>query len=1149
MTKFRRPSEPITVQPFPVIFPITVPILGVSGLLAKRSAPERFTEPRNVAGFPVQLSVSSVAEVLLRMRRHEFSQLSWHGLVGTLRRISTAEENRRFLIFQHLQDRWRQAGVILYPHQVGVLTRVVERMQGRALLADEVGLGKTVEAGMIVREYMLRGLARKILILTPASLCWQWFWELREKFGIYASLQRTARDWEYSDILIASLDTAKRSPHRDEVLAQTYDIVVVDEAHRLKNKRTSNFQLVQDLSTRFLLLLTATPVQNDIEELFNLVEIVNPGQLGTRRRFKTTFLAGKRAPKNPEELRPLLARAMIRNRRGRGSVELPKRNVHTVSVDFSAAERTLYDEVTDFTRRFRQKLPWDNLLPLLTLQREACSSSAALLSTLQKMGTTWSSREAQSHLARLGELCLAAGDSAKAEQLDRIVRDLGDKTIIFTEFLATQDYLAGRLASNGLRVLTFDGSLSPGQREWVRALFKAQGDVLVSSEAGGEGLNFQFCRNVINFDLPWNPMRIEQRIGRVHRLGQTREVNVFNFSTRRTIEEYVLYLLHEKIDLFRNVVGELEMIVAKTKLERSFEAELAGILSEASDEQEVRKRLDELGETFLESVGRSEDGWTEICPAGEAGTPRSSAWEPLGVHPAANPWEGPPGSDGEGPPAPSSSGSPQGMGYRELPTQVEMAPEAQRVPGSPGMGPASGLASDIRGALVPSAPESPETTGTAGVQSSPVAVSTALNECVTRFVLLSGGSVSRETTTRAGVGQIPGESASELTMESSVEPGTALEAEPAVRLTTKPVLTFPSRSASEPTANPADESSLPPSTPPRTMPEGHLSTDLVRVILPERVAQELGYPRGQVETLIAFSEEARKSHPGAELLLPGSERTESVLEMCKKNGFLSVCTVAPPPGEAEAPYRPYLALDFGIRYHSSGVLDRTLQFVVDLAGCKVIDRIEEGPRYERSFALATICMSSRHTDNFGFPHMPVPTSCEAQGVKTWDQDPPHERQPVQGSRQEKPMESGPPRDSLWREEPPTGGLSFGEPWPEVFEATGHLLLEGPPQSGSVQARRLGFKKACFLAYEALQEILRSEGGEWTRPHLEELGGMRQRLEGYRLELLAEHDDAGARRIERFMQQQLASHSPRVVCRIERACVIYVPLGVAHPRSR
>ena len=166
------------------------------------------------------------------------------------------------------------------PHQLEVAKQVVENMNGKAILADEVGLGKTIEAGLILKEYMIRGLVKKVLILVPASLVSQWAYELNSKFFIPAVVQRKSYVWESCDVIVSSIDTAKRSPHREIIFEQDYDFIIVDEAHKLKNRNTKNYEFVQNLKKKFCLLLTATPIQNKVDEIFHLVSLLKPGHLG-----------------------------------------------------------------------------------------------------------------------------------------------------------------------------------------------------------------------------------------------------------------------------------------------------------------------------------------------------------------------------------------------------------------------------------------------------------------------------------------------------------------------------------------------------------------------------------------------------------------------------------------------------------------------------------------------------------------------------------------------------------------------------------------------------------------------------------------------------------------------------------------------------
>ncbi|HAZ22060.1 MAG TPA: ATP-dependent helicase [Firmicutes bacterium] len=527
------------------------------------------------------------------------------------------------LCLEHLRERWRKAGVVTYPHQLKVLRRVVGKMRGRAILADEVGLGKTIEAAMVLIEYYLRGLAKKVLILTPASLCRQWQMELQDKFGLRFVTARRPEDWEHYDLVVASIDAAKRPENAEVILHLNYDMLIVDEAHKLKNVNTRNYQLVSGIHKKYFLLLTATPLQNNLKELYNLITLLRPGQLGSYRSFRKQFVADNRTPRNVDNLKQLLGEVVIRNRRANTQVAFTKRIVEQVCVELSETERLLYRTVEQFIRNdlFRT----GNTLALITLQREICSSSFAAALTLVKMlapnaatalatapvpataptpAPTPASEQRAQELYQAIELAGNIQENSKMKVLEEIVSRDNEKVIIFTEFLATQQYIMARLANLGMKSLPFDGSSSANRKEWLKGLFREHPNVkaLVCTETGGEGINLQFCRTLINYDLPWNPMRIEQRIGRVHRLGQTRDVRIFNLYTKNTVEEHIVRLLAEKINLFQTVVGDLDLILdvfSRNSLEQHI---LATMRSASSEQSEFRRSIDAFGDKLRQEL-------------------------------------------------------------------------------------------------------------------------------------------------------------------------------------------------------------------------------------------------------------------------------------------------------------------------------------------------------------------------------------------------------------------------------------------------------------------------------------------------------------------------------------------------------------------
>ncbi len=182
----------------------------------------------------------------------------------------------------------------------------------------------------------------------------------------------------------------------------------------------------------------------------------------------------------------------------------------------------------------------------------------------------------------------------------KLVQEINDKVIIFTEYRASQEYLLNYFKEHKITAVPYRGGMNRGKKDWMMDLFRNRVQVLIATEAGGEGINLQFCHNMINFDLPWNPMRVEQRIGRVHRLGQTHDVNIYNLSTRNTIEEHILSLLHEKINMFELVIGQLDTILEKIEKKGSLETSLFRMVMEAGSSEDIRRKIDELGHSFTE---------------------------------------------------------------------------------------------------------------------------------------------------------------------------------------------------------------------------------------------------------------------------------------------------------------------------------------------------------------------------------------------------------------------------------------------------------------------------------------------------------------------------------------------------------------------
>ncbi len=524
-------------------------------------------------------------------------------LNGEAHRLSLVDGFDRLLAWPSLR------GVRRYEHQERTAMRVLRDLHGRAVLADEVGLGKTIEAGLILKEYAIRGLVRRALILTPPSLTSQWREEMETKFSLPFEVLRSAGDWERRPLLIASMDTAKREAHRRAAQARSWDLVVVDEAHRLKNRTSLNWRFVSGLSKKYMLLLTATPVQNDMEELFNLISLLKPGALHTHDGFLERYVASadRRVPARVPELRDRLRDVMIRNRRGI-AFTLPPRRVHSLAVRLGPAERRLYDDVTEFVRdaywAASGRLPWTARLTLIVLQREIGSSTFAVAETLGRLarGPTFDAEDCE-RLEALRDDARAIATNVKADRLRTFLRTFDEKALVFTQYVRTLRYLEGVLRSEGYRIATYHGGLGAAAKDAAVRAFRADAQVFLSTEAGGEGRNLQFARTVVNYDLPWNPLRIEQRIGRVHRLGQEREVHVVNLWAEDTIEAYLMELLDRKIHMFELVVGELDLILGHLDERRSFEELLLDVW--ALREAEARRAaMQKLGDALVRARGQ-----------------------------------------------------------------------------------------------------------------------------------------------------------------------------------------------------------------------------------------------------------------------------------------------------------------------------------------------------------------------------------------------------------------------------------------------------------------------------------------------------------------------------------------------------------------
>jgi SNF2 family DNA or RNA helicase len=498
-----------------------------------------------------------------------------------------------------------QLGFIPFGYQKQTAQTVLRRMRGRAILADEVGLGKTIEASLVLAELRLRGLADRVLVLTPAGLVDQWREELERKFAL-PTVIASGKGWAEPGpgpgadrpVVLASIASARRDPLKSLLTEQPWDLVIADEAHRLRNPRSASGKLARTLRARYLLLLTATPVENRLQDLYELISLVSPGLLGTPAQFKARHIgtganagADPAAARDLDGLRARTREVMVRHRRSEVEVLLPQRLAETALIPPSAEEADLYMAIVTRIRAEAKTATSSRLLTMRGLTRLAGSSPQAAAPTLAKVG--WQD---------LAEQAADVMGSTKADAvLERVLRHTarGEKVLVFTAFRQTLQSLADRFDDAGVDAAVYHGSLSRREKEAAVASFRGEVPVLLSTESAGEGRNLQFCHVMINVDLPWNPMQIEQRLGRLHRIGQEQDVVLTNLVAQGTIEQRILHILESKINLFELVVGELDMILGRVDEDFDFEASVFDAFAGSADDAEFEGRLEKLGEQLV----------------------------------------------------------------------------------------------------------------------------------------------------------------------------------------------------------------------------------------------------------------------------------------------------------------------------------------------------------------------------------------------------------------------------------------------------------------------------------------------------------------------------------------------------------------------
>ncbi|HBT3663672.1 TPA: DEAD/DEAH box helicase family protein [Klebsiella pneumoniae] len=518
-----------------------------------------------------------------------------------------------------------ESNVIPLPHQLKALTKAMSKKQVRYLFADEVGLGKTIEAGLVMRELKLRGLAKRILVCAPKGLVSQWVSEMQTHFNESFQLMLPGEQkpqnehdniWSRYDQIVCPVDSIKPIESRkgwslkqlneynklrfDDLLAAGWDLIVIDEAHRLggSTDQVARYKLGQGLAEAapYLLLLSATPHQGKSDAFHRLMALLDA------EAFPDVGSVTQ------ERVQPFVVRTEKRIAiDGEGKPLFCPRQTEMVAVAWQARhglQRHLYEEVTEYIKKgYNQaQAKQQNAIGFLMIlmQRLVSSSSAAISRTLARrlkvlenkraeeelplaFADEWADLDGQTQLDELlaqcqtsleneknevrrllalAEQCVSAENDAKAEALldwlYRLQQEEGDpylKMLVFTEFVPTQEMLAQFFVERGISVVSLNGSMDLSERKKVQAAFASDTRILISTDAGGEGLNLQFCHVIVNYDMPWNPMRMEQRIGRVDRIGQQHIVRALNFVLEDTIEHRVREVLEAKLQIILDEFG------------------------------------------------------------------------------------------------------------------------------------------------------------------------------------------------------------------------------------------------------------------------------------------------------------------------------------------------------------------------------------------------------------------------------------------------------------------------------------------------------------------------------------------------------------------------------------------------------------------
>ncbi len=510
--------------------------------------------------------------------------------------------------------------LIPYNFQLHTALQVINEMNGNAILADEVGLGKTIEAGLIMKELLLREEINSVLIVSPKSLLSQWKSEMADKFGEAFSIANVPGEHanlKTGNRLICSHNLLVRK--YGELAGRTWDLVVVDEAHAFRNTHSKGRSALSSLRKNRLLLLTATPLCNRLTDLYSIVDLIEPGRLDSERAFISRFAedARSRVVKEQEAtyLRQTIRGVMCRTRREHTGIPFTKRCVESRTLEPNQYEREFIEEATEYLRKVSnnhfktietliaenpsRKLTTSQsnailVFQAITLQQSFSSSPFATVESLRKRQQRFPmEKEATDKLIEMASKV----KGAKMELLREVLNEAPkEQALIFCLRKITARKIKELLNAEYGKAAVYVGDMSQAERDHVIASFKSgETKYLVATDAAAEGLNLQNCCVMFNYDLHWNPMKIEQRIGRIHRYKQDRDVTIFNLAVKDTIDDYVLHVLYQKIDLFTMTVGKMETVLSELKEgSQDIQKTIGEILLRSNSRLDIQRELEKL---------------------------------------------------------------------------------------------------------------------------------------------------------------------------------------------------------------------------------------------------------------------------------------------------------------------------------------------------------------------------------------------------------------------------------------------------------------------------------------------------------------------------------------------------------------------------